>query len=116
MSTTLVALAQSMQPADVPTIVQTMKDPFTGVTPDFSVFGVKFTNLWQKVFAAAWAIGIIWLGILFVPAIVEFAQHKGGNHPQQMQEARSSVIKTGGALGAMVGLGVILGAIIKIVG
>lgn len=118
----VVDLAQSVdihstvQSVDVHTTVEAMKNPFKGQTPKFSIFGTKFDTLWKDIFGAAWAIGIIWIGTLFVPAIIEFAQHKGGNHPQQMQEARSSMLKTGGAMAGMVGLGVILGTIIKVVG
>ena len=36
-------------------------NPWDGITPDFSVFGVEFTKAWQKILGGAWGLVFVWL-------------------------------------------------------
>jgi hypothetical protein len=35
------------------------KNPFDGVVPDFNVFGLQFTQAWQKLLAGIWGIAFV---------------------------------------------------------
>ena len=39
--------------------VALIDNPLNGLLPNFTIFGVEFTQLWQKLITGAWAIAII---------------------------------------------------------
>ena len=51
------------------TAVPAIENPIDGVVPDFSVFGNEFNSWWERVFAAIWAICIIWALVQLVIAL-----------------------------------------------
>lgn len=87
-----------------------IENPFPGV-PNFTVFGASFTTWWQKLFAAAWAIGIVISGFYLIVGLVAMAK-ADANNPHAHAEGKKKA--TGAAIGliALAGLGVILGAIL----
>lgn len=93
-----------------------MANPFTGIIPNFTILGTDFNALWKKVFGAVWAGVLIWVAIRLLTAIGEAAQHKGGGHPQQLQEARGSAQNAALVLGAVVSFGVIMGVVFAVLG
>lgn len=98
------------------TAVPAIDNPIDGVVPDFSVFGNEFNSWWERVFAAIWAICIIWALVQLVIALTGMANAKSGSHPQQLQEARHGAIWAGGALAALAAFGVLVGAILAVAG
>lgn len=95
--------------------VPVIDNPIDGVVPDFTVFGAEFNSWWKKLFGALWAIGIIWTLVQLVIAIAAISQAKG-SHPSELQENRKSAITSGAALALLASLGVIVPAILAVVG
>lgn len=91
-----------------------MENPIDGVVPDFSIFGAEFTEWWQKLFAAAWAIAIIIALFFLVRSIITMAS--AGENPHDFASGKNSLFKSAGALVLLVAFGVIVGAIISVAG
>lgn len=85
-------------------------NPFPGV-PNFTVFGASFTEWWQKLFAAAWAIGIVIAGFYLIVGLVAMAK-ADANNPHAHAEGKKKAAGAGIGLICLAGLGVILGAIL----
>ncbi|MFC4245063.1 hypothetical protein ACFOYW_16975 [Gryllotalpicola reticulitermitis] len=93
----------------------TTPNPFNGVTPDFSVFGVQFTQLWQKLLGAIWALGIIISAVCVILGFVRMsAAATAGGNPVKHQEAKSMTIWALICLGALAAIAVIVGAVLAI--
>lgn len=88
-------------------------NPLEGVIPDFSILGAEFTEVWQKVAAAAWGLAIAVAVLYLMHGILGIATNRNA-HPGQLREARKEAVNAGLALGALVMLAVIVGAIIAI--
>lgn len=87
-----------------------IENPFPGV-PNFTVFGASFTAWWQKLFAAAWAIGIVVAGFYLIVGLVAMAK-ADANNPHAHAEGKKKAAGAGIGLICLAGLGVILGAIL----
>lgn len=90
-----------------------MNNPIDGIVPDFTIFGAEFTELWQKIFAGLWGLAVVVTIVFLVLGITKMAQSSSSN-PQGYKEGRTSALWAGISLGALVALGVIVGAIIAI--
>lgn len=90
-------------------------NPTDGVVPDFSIFGAKFNALWKKLLGAAWALALAWTVLRLVIALGGMSNSKGG-HPQQLSESRQEAITAGVAVAAVAAFGVIVTAILAVVG
>lgn len=88
-------------------------NPLTGIVPDFTVFGAKFTALWQKLAAGLWGIAILIAVGYLGHGILGIAQNKGG-HPGQLRESRKEAVNAGVALGGLIALGTIVGIFLAI--
>lgn len=62
-------------------------NPFDGITPDFTVFGVEFTNWWQLLLGGAWAIGFIIAAFQAILAIVTYMSAKNDNRSGDVADA-----------------------------
>ena len=92
-----------------------MNNPIDNIVPDFAIFGAEFTQLWQKLFAGFWGIAIVIAIVFLIRGFVAIAQSSSSN-PNAYKEGRTQAMWAGIALGALVALGVIVGAIIAIFG
>lgn len=92
-----------------------MDNPIDGIIPDFTIFGAEFTQLWQKLFAGVWGLAIVVAIVFLILGLVSMAQSSSTN-PQAYKEGRTRAVWAGVSLGALVALGVIVGAIIAIFG
>jgi hypothetical protein len=93
-----------------------VKNPLDGVTPDMSVLGGAFGQTWVRVAGAIWALMIAAAAISLGAAFLNMAQAKKLGNSHMMSEATSDVKIRGAALGGLVGLPVIVGAIIVVIG
>lgn len=89
-------------------------NPLNGVAPNFTAFGTEFDALWKKLLGGAWAIALLFAIVYLMRGIVGIAQHRGGNHPSQVAEARGEAIRGGIAVGGLAALAVIVGGILTI--
>lgn len=91
-----------------------MDNPIDGIIPDFTIFGAEFTNIWQKLFAGGWALAIIAAIVFLIMGLIKLGS-SGETNPQGVAEAKRQIIRSAVALGGLVALAVIVGAIIAIV-
>ncbi|CRK57000.1 hypothetical protein [Alloactinosynnema sp. L-07] len=90
------------------------QNPFDGVTPDFAVFGVEFTEAWQKVLGGMWGLAFVAVAFGAIRAVVELQHAKRGGHQTSVLEHSESAKRSGLALAALAGLGIIFGAVVAL--
>lgn len=93
-----------------------MLNPISGLVPDISMFGAQFTLWWQKLFVGGWAVLIVVAIGALAMALGKLHKATTNNIPGQADEAKSHAGWAAAALGALVGLGVIVTAIFAIAG
>lgn len=89
-------------------------NPLDGIVPDFTIFGSEFTELWQKVFAAAWAVALIFSLFMLLKNVAVMAGADEDN-PQKHKKASKAALVSGIVFGALVAFAVIVGVILAIV-
>ncbi|GAA0990003.1 hypothetical protein [Subtercola frigoramans] len=96
--------------------VASIDNPLNGILPDFSIFGVQFTELWQKLVAGIWAIAIVIAVIYLIMGVGSMASASGVNaNPMAHAEGRKKATNAAIALGILAALAVIVGAILAVV-
>ncbi len=93
-----------------------VKNPLDGVTPDMSVLGAAFGNVWVRVAGAIWALFIAAAAVSLGAAFLNMSQAKKMGNSGMASEAASDVKTRAAALGGLIGLPVIVGAIIAVFG
>jgi len=93
-----------------------MTNPFSGLVPDFSVFGAEFTTWWQKLFVGGWAAAIIVACVVLLTSFVKLHKATNNNIPGQADEAKTAAMWAGGSVVALAGFGVIVAAILTVAG
>jgi len=91
-------------------------NPLNGVLPDFSVFGLEFTQLWQKILGGLWALAIIAAVIFVIIGVANMAMATSGSNPGAYKDARNQAMWAGISLGVLAALAVIVGAILSVFG
>lgn len=89
-------------------------NPFNGITPDFTVFGIPFTAAWQKVLGGVWGIAFVIVAFGAIRAVVELQAAKKGGYQSSVLEHTESAKRSGLALLALAALGIIFGAVVAI--
>ena len=89
-------------------------NPLNGVKPDLGVLGGAFQQTWVKVAAATWAIMIAAASLYMGAALLQLANARKANNSYMMTDALGDVKMRGAALGGLVALPVIVGAIITV--
>jgi hypothetical protein len=92
----------------------TIENPIDGILPDFSIFGTEFTQWWQKVFAALWALALLITIFFLLQGIVVMAN--AGDNPHSHSRGRSRAVVAGISLVCVAAFGVIVGAILQVAG
>jgi hypothetical protein len=90
------------------------KNPFDGIVPDFNVFGIPFTQAWQKVLAGVWGIAFVVVAFGAIRAVIELQHAKKGGYQTSVLEHTESAKRSGLALGALAALGIIFGAVVAL--
>ena len=83
---------------------ETTVNPFNGMKPNFTVFGIAFTQQWQLLLAGAWALAIVALAFRGVYVFYKLIQSKRHSNVSGMADARDDVKGWAVALGAVLGL------------
>lgn len=89
-------------------------NPFPGV-PDFTSFGGKFTEWWQRLFAVLWGLAIIIAAVYLIMGLVAMAR-SDANNPHAHAEGRKKAAGAGIGLACLAGFGVLVGAILAVAG
>ena len=93
-----------------------MTNPFSGLTADWTVFGGEFDTWWKRLFAGLWAMCILAAAVYLLVSLVKLHKATNNNIPGQADEAKTSAVWAGAALGALAGFAVIVGAIFTFAG
>jgi uncharacterized membrane protein len=100
------------------TLAAQIKNPIDGIVPDFSFGGQQFTELWQKLIAAIWAIAIIVAIVYLIRGLVAMAGASGDLNPSPQAHAQGKA-KALAAFISLVGLAalaVIVGVTLSLAG
>lgn len=99
-------------------IVHAIDNPLDHIIPDFSFGGAKFTQLWQKLIAAVWAIGIIVAIVYLIIGIVAMAGASNDVNPNPAAHAigRKKAMASFIALVCLAALAVIVGVTLSFAG
>jgi hypothetical protein len=89
-------------------------NPLNGILPNFTLFGVQFTALWQKIIAGVWGIGIILTVIFLIIGVIQMASASNGGNPMEYKTARNQAMWAAVSLGVLAALGVIVGAVLAV--
>jgi hypothetical protein len=80
-----------------------IQNPVDGLLPDFQFGGAEFTQLWQKLLAAVWALAIIVAIFYLITGLVAMAGASNDMNPNPQAHALGRA-KALGAFIALVGL------------
>lgn len=94
----------------------TIDNPLNGILPNFTIFGIQFTQLWQKLLAGAWGLAIVFAIVYLVFAIASMATATAGSNPMEYKTGRTKAVWAGISLGLLAALGVIVGGILAVFG
>lgn len=92
-----------------------IENPISGVVPNFAVFGVEFDAWWKKLFGGAWALLII-LSIFYLAVGLQEMAKSDDSNPHQHAAGKKKAKNAGISLAGLAALGVIVGAILVVVG
>ncbi|WIE56330.1 hypothetical protein [Curtobacterium sp. MCBD17_003] len=97
-------------------VAAAIQNPLDGILPDFSFGGAEFTQLWQKLVAAVWAIGIIVAIVYLIRGLVAMAGASGdmNPNPQAHAQGRAKAMAAFIALVALAALAVIVGVTLSL--
>lgn len=101
---------------DTIAILPMIDNPLDGILPNFSILGVEFTQLWQKLVAGIWAIAIILTIVFVIVGVGQMAAASASGNPSAYKDARNQALWAGIALGVLAALSVIVGAILAFFG
>ncbi|WP_241976123.1 pilin [Cryobacterium algoricola] len=105
-----------MAPEILSQIVHTIDNPLNGILPNFTIFGAEFTQLWQKLLAGIWGIGIILAVAFLIIGVTRMASASSGGNPNEYKTARNQSLWAGISMGVLASLAVIVGAILTVFG
>lgn len=97
-------------------MVPMIDNPLNGILPDFTIFGVQFTQLWQKLVAGAWGIAIVAAIVFLIIGLASMATATAGSNPMEYKVGRTKAVWAGISLGLLAALGILVGAILAVFG
>ena len=96
--------------------IHTIDNPLNGILPNFGIFGVQFTQLWQKLLAGAWGMAIVVAIVFLVIGLTSMATATAGSNPMDYKIGRTKAIWAAISLGLLAALVVIVGGILAVFG
>ncbi len=95
-------------------VISQSPNPFDGIKPDFTVFGIEFTETWQKLLGGAWGLAFVVVAFGLIRAILELQSARRSGYQVAVAEHTASLKRSGLALGALASLGLVFGAILAV--
>ncbi len=96
--------------------IHTIDNPLNGILPNFGIFGVQFTQLWQKLLAGAWGMAIVVAIVFLVIGLTSMATATAGSNPMDYKIGRTKAIWAAISLGLLAALVVLVGGILAVFG
>lgn len=97
-------------------LIHLIDNPLNGILPNFGIFGVQFTQLWQKLLAGAWGMAIVIAIVFLVIGLTSMATATAGSNPMDYKIGRTKAIWAAISLGLLAALVVIVGGILAVFG
>jgi hypothetical protein len=91
-------------------------NPLDWTKPNFEVFGVKFKNGAALVLGGIWGLALVLIAGAFLLNLAKWGIAKKRGHSDDIEEGSDGAKKSAIAFGATAAAGVILGAILALVG
>jgi len=95
-------------------ITDSIDNPLDGVTPDFSLFGGEFSNLWTAIVGGIWGLALAASALFLVLAFVKIGAASTNRNPNELAAARTQAIWAGTSLGLLAAVGTITGAVLAL--
>jgi hypothetical protein len=92
------------------------KNPFDGITPDFSIFGAQFNTWWKKLLSAAWAAALIFCAFKLFPAAMSVHRSRKVGNAVTLGEATQDIQFWGVTTGVTVAAGLVFGTLLLLAG
>ncbi|MFZ2173775.1 MAG: hypothetical protein WAW17_07010 [Rhodococcus sp. (in: high G+C Gram-positive bacteria)] len=93
-----------------------IRNPTEGIVPTLDFLGPAFNNVWVRVFGSIWGVLLGAAAIKFFAALYKIRAAKAGGYGTEMADASSEARVAGVAFGCLAAGGVIIGAILFVVG
>jgi hypothetical protein len=93
-----------------------VKNPMDGITPDMSVLGTAFGSVWARIAGAIWALLLGAATLYFGAGWLTLAQAKKMGNSHMMADATGDLRLRAVAVGGLVALPLLMGAIIAVIG
>ncbi len=94
--------------------IEKAPNPFDSVKPDFTVFGVEFTQAWQTLLGGVWGLAFVVVAFGLIRAILELQSAKRSGYQVAVAEHTTSLKRSVLALAALASLGIVFGAILSV--
>lgn len=91
-------------------------NPLEGITPDMSLLGPAFNNTWGRLAAALWAVLLAGASVKLLVSLYKMRAARTGGYASEMTDAAQEAKVAGMAFGALAGAGIIISAILFVVG
>ncbi len=91
-------------------------NPLEGITPDMSLLGPAFNNTWARLAAALWAVLLAGAAVKLLVSLYKMRAARTGGYASEMTDAGQEAKVAGVAFGALAGAGIIISAILFVVG
>lgn len=114
-ASTLVATAVVLVLSAGAASAQQIENPLKGVTPDLSVFGPAFNSVWARVVGGIWGVALGASVVKLIMALYKMRSMNRAGMPAEMADAGQEAKVAGIAVGCLVSVGIIVGAIIFLV-
>ena len=93
-----------------------IRNPTDGVTPSMELLGPAFNNVWVRIFGSIWGVLLGASAIKFFTAIYKMRAARAGGYGAEMSDAASEAKVAAVAFGCLAVGGVIISAILFVVG
>lgn len=87
-------------------------NPFDGVTPDPTIFGVAFNSWWKKALGGLWGLAMAYCGFKLFPAMASLHQNKQAGMDAGVATATKDVRLWGASTAGTVAAGILFGALL----
>lgn len=91
-------------------------NPLDGVTPNIDVFGVKFSGAIAVLLGGAWALALAFCVFFMIKNAAAWGAARQRGMSDDMEDGATGLKRSSIAFGVVAGIGVLVGAIIAIVG
>lgn len=113
---TSLAVKAELALGSIPVLADKVDNPLKGVTPKLDVFGVKFTNAISLILGGVWALALVGAVFFILKNSASWAAARQRGMSDDMEDGATGLKRSALAFGFIAAAGVIVGAILNLVG